>query len=808
MLKSLLFSSGILLVSFLALAEPGNPISPGHNVSASPLLFTENRGQVADANGKQRPDILFTAQSNGATIFLTATGIHYQFQKTIFPQGYEQDFRRVEDLVRQNELARQITTETDRLTLLLDGANPHPKVRKEQRSAYTENFYLGHCPDGITGVHTYSRIVIEDVYPGIDWVVYSYNKGMEYDFIVHSGADPSKIKLKVSDARSIQINEKGSLCLSGTLGAVQEAKPVSFCSGQKVATSFHQNDDSTIGFEVGSWDKTQTLTIDPMVSWATYFGGNNYDWFNACVTDKDGKVYASGYTNSNTGIATSGGFQTTYGGGFDVILAQYDKNGTPQWATYYGGINTTGVSPEDYVYSCAADKSGNVYVSGFTGSNANFATAYAHQTTYGGSGDAFLAKFSNSGIRLWATYYGGFVGETGNACATDDSGNVFLAGHTTSSDGIATPNAYQTIYGGGSSDPFVVKFNGNGVRQWGTYFGGSGNSEYCYACATDKSGNVCIAGHIRSLSGIASAGSHQTTYGGGDMDAFLVKFSGNGNRLWSTYYGGAGTESIYSCATDDSNHIFIGGITESSNNIATAGSHQAIFGGYFDAFAAKFSSNGVREWGTYYGGTGADGAYACTADSIGDVYFTGFTNSLTGVASLDAYQKNFGGGNGYDAFLVKLNNSSQRQWGTYFGGNRDDYGKGCAVDKQGAVYLAGYAASLSGIATPNGYQDTTAGGWDAYLAKFGADEPATSVVGLLQATGSIKVAPNPVPSMVTITNTNPVLNATPGIIVNLLGQEIHRFFLSEKQQIDVSGWTSGIYFLRFVNGETIRLVKF
>jgi hypothetical protein len=123
-------------------------------------------------------------------------------------------------------------------------------------------------------------------------------------------------------------------------------------------------------------------------------------------------------------------------------------------------------------------------------------------------------------VRLWGTYYGGSEDDHGRSCATDGSGNVYLAGWTSSANAIAS-GGYQN-YGGGYSDAFLVKFNTNGVRQWGTYYGGS-NFDILYSCTTDSIGNVYLAGETGSTNSIASGG-HQNTHGGVYSDAFLVKF--------------------------------------------------------------------------------------------------------------------------------------------------------------------------------------------------------------------------------------------------------------------------------------------
>ena len=140
------------------------------------------------------------------------------------------------------------------------------------------------------------------------------------------------------------------------------------------------------------------------------------------------------------------------------------------WGTYYGGATY------DIGTSSSTDASNNVYLTGNSEANSGtvIATSGSHQSILGGNRDAYLVKFNSGGIRQWGTYYGGVGFELANSCATDASGNVYMLGITQSSVGtvIASPGSHQSTYGGGaasSADAFLVKFNSNGIRQWGTY---------------------------------------------------------------------------------------------------------------------------------------------------------------------------------------------------------------------------------------------------------------------------------------------------------------------------------------------------
>ena len=345
----------------------------------------------------------------------------------------------------------------------------------------------------------------------------------------------------------------------------------------------------------------------------------------------------------------------------------------------------------------------------------------SHQSSFGGGSiDAFLVKFNSSGICQWGTYYGGSGGDQGKFCATDASGNVYIAGYTYSGTSIATIGSHQSVGGGATYDAFLVKFNSAGIRQWGTYYGGS-EDDYGNSCATDAAGNVYMAGWTDTPSGtsIATSGSHQSAFGG-IYDAFLVKFNSAGIRQWGTYYGGDGGDREYSCATDASGNVYMAGHTWSSSNIATSGSHQSVGGGAtYDAFLVKFNSAGIRQWGTYYGDTtNTDFARSCATDASGNVYLSGCTNSSLNIATTGCHQSSFGGV--YDAFLVQFNSSGVRQWGTYYGGSGDDEGNSCATDASGNVYMAGWTNTPSGtsIATAGSHQSANGGNADAFLVKF------------------------------------------------------------------------------------------
>ena len=419
----------------------------------------------------------------------------------------------------------------------------------------------------------------------------------------------------------------------------------------------------------------------------------------------EGKVVPSRFIKNRFNYGFKVG---NYDKGKDLII-----DPTLVWGTYYGGGGI------DYAYAISTDHSGNVLITGKTGSSSGIATIGAYQTSNQGS--SFLAKFNSGGSLIWATYYGGNT-TISNDVITDTSSNIYIAGYADSKSLIATSGAYQTSNSGGD-DAFLAKFNSSGMLQWGTYYGGTG-TDNGYGVATDRSGNVYLTGSTSSTSGVATSGANQASFAG-SSDAFLVKFNSSGTRQWGTYYGGSGGEAGYAVTVNNIGDIYITGIAASTSGVVTNGAYQTSKGGGgTDAFLAKYDSSGTQLWATYYGGNYEDYGRGVTVDGSGNAYITGYTSSSNKIATNGAYQTAYAGANPggtYDVFLAKFNSNGNLQWATYYGGSGDDNAYGITTDISGNIYLAGSTYSTTGIATSGAYQTSmtsVSGGNDAFLAQF------------------------------------------------------------------------------------------
>lgn len=548
---------------------------------------------------------------------------------------------------------------TYRMDVTLVGADKQAMVIREGQQPYYQKYYLSHLGLNGTVAHAYEKITYRNVYPNIDWVVY----------ISKTATGPETMKY------DFVVRPGGDIA--------------------KIKLKYEGASDLKLNAD-GSLDATTPMgRVKEQAPYSYLLAESN--------AGQVQKVPSQFQLDKNIVSFKTGAYNGTL-----VIDPSLD------WATYYGGAGFD----LGTVLNC--DNSGNVYLTGASWMSTDIATTGSHQSVNAGDFDAFLAKFDGDGNRLWATYYGGPSVDYSFGLACDQNDRVYISGTTLSTTGIATLGSAQPTHGGGGGDDFLVRFDSTGSLIWATYYGSSGN-EYNGLCATDGFGHVYLTGFTSGNNNIASNG-HQGTNGGGANDAFLVQFDTSGVRQWGTFYGGAGDDQGDGVACDRLGNVYLGGHTNSTAALATAGSHQANNGGGFDDFLVKFNSTGVRQWATYYGGTTDENnnnlrIVAC--DKLNNVFLSGSTSSTSGIATTGSHQPALAGGT--DAFLVKFNSSGVRQWGTYYGGNGFDNGGAIGCDFSNNIFWCGITQSTDGIATAGAHQTVAGGGNDAYLTKFSND---------------------------------------------------------------------------------------
>jgi hypothetical protein len=426
------------------------------------------------------------------------------------------------------------------------------------------------------------------------------------------------------------------------------------------------------------------------------------------------------------------------------VLAQAQPN--RKWSTYYGNYASYGnPNPQNAVTgtnisAIAYDaRTGYVYVAGNSTDSSGIATAGSFKSVfipkpasswYGNwrTQNAFIAKFDTLGNRLWATYFGGNLEANADNIVVDTSGNIYIAGTTNSDSGIGTTGTYRPNYIGINTHPapFLAKFNSNGQRIWGTYYGQSGFVNVTSVGLTyDKtSDNVYIAGITSDTSGIATSGSFQDhltmVYDSflhqmqPTIDGFIARFNTNGQRLWATYYGGVNTDYFTGIWADGTGNIYTLGQTtgpKTDNALTTPGADEyTLIDSTLtsNAFMVKFNSTGQRQWGTYIGNGLAPMAITGNNEDNEerDVYVAAYTQfgNVTNNTTSNAYQASFGGST--DMVLAKYNAMGVKQWSTYFGGpgvepsntsNNNRYNNNLSIAPNGNLFVVGNTNSTQGI---------------------------------------------------------------------------------------------------------------
>ena len=778
-----------LIIAFTILTTcVGNPIFSQHEEKfidkKNELSFEENKGQMKDQFWKARPDVLFYGHSEGMNFFIKNSGMSYQLSRV---ESWKDKDELMKELHANTSLSKEkIPNEigTYRVDVNWLGANHNFETQKGQELDGYNNYY--NVPEGVEPalfVKKYASITLNNVWDGINLHYYGTDGLLETDYLVSPGADFKQIKIQYEGAE-LSTDNHGNLIIKTPFGEIQEGSLKVFQEGKQIEAHWMIQEGNIVSFDIPTYNPNLAMVIDPLTRvWGTYYGGEGDDNFFDCKALISGTLYCIGNTNSLNSIS-SGGFQNTFGGGInDVIMVKFNSNGIRIWSSYLGGSN------DDVGRSIHLQTNGEILIIGDTKSTNNVAYNGFQNTFGGGLGDAFLAKFNSNGIRIWSSYYGGNGSDVGRNIKSGVNGDIFICGFTTSSNNISD-NGYQNSYGG-QSDAFIAKFNYNGLRIWATYFGGSA-VDAGISLTLDQNNYLYLAGHSESQTNVAFSG-FQTTYNGGNRDAFLVKFDINGNLIWSTYYGGTGYDIGLNSNCDNNGNIYLIGYTDSQSSIALNGSQNNFGGGLYDGFIVKFSPSCQRLWASYFGGNNYDVILSSAIDNYGNLYVAGMTNSTNNIA-FNGHQNNFGGGI-YDAFMAQLNSFGTKNYGTYYGGFGDENGNTVATNSNGSIYLAGSTTSIDTI-SHLGFQNTIGGQSDAYIVKFNNLKPNASNLGYY-GFSLLKwdLSPNPTSSEITITSDQ--FTNEPYTLYDQMGRTVGSGILEgTSTTISLSTLSKGIYILK------------
>jgi len=698
------------------------------------IPFIANKGQM-DAW------VAFYAHIFCGTVFITNDGeIVY-----VLPEGQkssEQSACKVKNRAisgKKTETPKQSFSEKRGSIVIreiLDG-NTIPMARGEGAAAAKINYFKGNTSGKwISTIPSFRMVSLGEVYEGIELKLKAQGSTVEKLFYIKPGANPDKIKIRLETAErsGLKINDEGELVVETETGTVRFSRPVAYqiINGNKAevpvayclqkedaaggisdgghhaaenekyrwygAEDLHdaelvaanhaaKNSDTAFiyGFQLGNFDRTKELVIDPMIS-STFIGGSDEDRVRSVAVDSNDNTYVLGVTMSEDFPATEGAYAASSGGNKDIFISKFSNDLTSLVAsTYLGGANT------DEAYALAIDSSDNVYITGLTYSDDFPVTENAYDTSYS-SGEVYVSKLnSDLGSLTASTYLGGSYGEEAQSLALDASGNIYVTGMTSSKDFPTTEGAYDTSFAGASREIFISKLDNDLKSLLASTFLGGSAYDGAYSLALDSSDNVYVTGVTKSDDFPTTADIFDDSFNENE-DAFISKFNSDlTSLLASTYLGGYDYDGAYSLALDSSDNVFVAGYTGSTDSADFPTTDDAYDPFYYggDAFVSKFDTDltGLLA-STYLGGSDYDEIYSLAVDTRGNVYVTGITQSEDFPTTDGVFDDSFNGNE--DAFISKFSSDlTSLLASTYLGGTDEDTSRFITIDSNGRVCVAG-----------------------------------------------------------------------------------------------------------------------
>ena len=722
-----------------------------------------------------------------------------------------------------------------------------PAFRATDTSDFYYNFWYPHCDTGITGVLLLGQLDVDQIWQGVDLSYISTDDGYITRFTVAPEWGTSAIQWQFDGLDSATIGQVGEMQLHTPLGAFYMPPPIAY-SGNDTFTAMYTRNGSSFGMAQQGWSGLQDMHFEWRYArsggagpcggnceWSTYYGGFAGDEFTDANTDGDNNLCLTGWTNSiDFPLVPGMALFDINQGQSDAVVLKFNELGERLWATYFGGTGA------DQGVGITNDNDNNVFVTGYTLSQdlptADPGGGAYYQSQPVGANQIFMMKLPASGDTLyWSTYYGGTGQDVVYGIASDTAGNIFITGETTSFDfPVKDPGAgayYQGSHSGpvatSEHDAFIVKFSAANLdTAWATYYGGPWSSnERGLDIHVSEAGDVFVVGTTVSDSfPIFNPGApaYCDSSSNGMLDAFIIRFTNAGVRLWSTYYGGSATDFAAGIVTGSRGELFVTGGT-SSLDFPTQQSGSAYYQAtkgtphpsMTDAFLLGFDANMGLTWSTYCGGSSPDEGVDLAVDSNSYLYLCGTTQSSDfpfPPAPQGFYFAPYTGAF-QDAFLFVFDSVQHEIWGTYVGGPSPDWSRATTIDNNNKVFVIGRTGSLDFPLNDGGgvpyFQSTLQGLSDGFITRFNMD--GITVIGeapVAASSQSISLYPNPARDRVRM-RIDPGSQPAVLTISNSIGQVVQVVRIDQHNSettLALSGWPRGLYFVALHCGEE-RLVQ-
>ncbi len=657
-------------------------------------FFVENKGQVLDFNENPQNQVKYYYSHNNASLYFESNRVVYNFK-----EDEALDLSKfANDKAALEEARRVQKADYHRMDMVFLNAQPNPQIHGSEAAQGLTHFYLNKR-NGIRDVRSFQQIRYEQIYPNIDAVFYSNAEGMKYDLILNPGASLSDIRIKFEGA-DVRL-ENNILYIKNSLYEMVEEIPLSFIDGNtdnRVEVRYILHSDSSIGFELQGNTNYSTLTIDPVLEWGTYFNlssGTDRLYHIDNHLDNDGNYFSYGMAQNGAStypvVNPGAAYTSTANGSADAYFVKFNANRQLVWSTYLGGSGYDEIYDGEIIttFGNTLHLVGERITTGapFTNGGGFYQDVAARN---------FWARFDkNTGTMLHLTSLSSGYKPS---IAISNSGLVAISNDVYDSNVLPIENragAYNQAVNGGFKDMGLLLFNAAFTQIWGTFLGGPGSQEN-FLCAFDNSNNIYFVGETSTNGSLVNlpGAYNQNTVGGG-TDVWLGKFTSTGQLVWSTLYGGNGSDARRGqqghgariLVHPTSNELILAFNTTSNNlplvNLAGAynkgvpthidfGGSSGSFWNYA-AYFCKFSTAGALNYATYYysGTGGGDIIENIAFGACGKFYIGGAgeaSKTLTGAAA--GYNLINSTGAGRSGYITMLNSSTFAfEWDSYLNTN-------------------------------------------------------------------------------------------------------------------------------------------
>ncbi|MDG6224731.1 MAG: SBBP repeat-containing protein [Candidatus Thermoplasmatota archaeon] len=678
----------------IPLPIPGDVLSIVSSLASGP--FIENRGQWD-------PSILYMISNEYGKMALAKDGIYHWVHK------FE---RRETDPIEDAPEFEMI--DSCLIKALFEGGSPS-SVQGEDPVQTSYNFFLGNDSSRwASDVRGYGSVLYEDVWDGIDIHYYQKEGRVKYDLLLSPGADPDLIRMRIEGAGSIR-NDGGDLIISTPIGVdLLDSGLVSYyTTGEHIPSSFLL-EGNIYGFDIGPYDRTRSIVIDPLVA-STYAGGTDRDIAKKVMSDDDGNWIVAGETFSTDLPVTTGVIQSIHSGKRDCAILKFDhRMKNLIFATYYGGSDNEFLNDMSLIGN-------DIIIGGYSNSYDLPITNGSLYESYNGNWDGFLARIDSKGSNLtFSTYIGGPEFDSVESIKVNNNNmDIYITGRISSNNYPITNNSMykENLYYGFLS----ILSSDCSEFIYSTYFSAGSFIELM------DNGYVVIAVSNSIRDYPTTPGSYDTTHNG-NVDIYIACFDiQNNSYIFATYIGGVENDIVVSMNIDMNNNIYITGTTYSNNFPVTSDAYSRKKD---DTFVSVLSSDGkYLLHSTFIGGSDIEVVSSIALDGQGYPFITGYTRSGDYPTTWGSYDRSYN--QGIDSFITSFDrNLSYLRYSTYFGGSSNDYALDIYMDELDQAVIAGETYS-SDLPTVWGCYDVTWNGhYDMFISVINISTPPSEPLSL------------------------------------------------------------------------------